>query len=440
MVFPDSVILANIEYQCWQSRKDQRALEQVLLSMLELRKSAFGKQSPSVIQNLANLSQVRISYGLYSTALEAMFEGWSSATTIYGDSGAKQDLRTPRDAESVFNFLWEMTRLDLGETDAKTLQYGQDLAHVYLQLRRLDQAAATFRSLYQASLASFGDANERTGALATTLIDVLERMSGHEDEIRRLHEAASDTSKGDLPLWHADRVRGILSLVSYYVKRKLLPQAEAKLRQYLGQLKKFPTDDGDETFVFIAISDVTLRPGQLLSSMGRPKAATEVFTAYWMQYEQDTSYNGLLHADSSALSKFRIVAEELIILGAFGDANDILTRLRAWHLESSDTMTSDEALLVALALARCCHLSPGSDDTEDPLRYLYETLFGEDDHSHQLDTNELTVCINLATLYNSFGRVNDAIDVCLQALRSGPRFWTSHSSVSARQEACLSRQ
>ena len=433
-VFLDSVTLAQAEYTYWKSSKDHESLEQALLCVLKLRRSAFGERSRSIIQNLAAIALVRNSDGSHSAALGTLFEAWVSAKDIYGEAstvckefaqvyhGNLQICRKtpgfhiPRDAERIFKSLWETLRNELGDTDSETLRYGQDLARLYVEIQRLDQAATLLRILHQACLGSSNVPGERIADLGDALVEVLEQMPGQEEEIQHLLEVLSDTAQGTLTLWHPRRVRNILHLVNLYVKRQALSQAEGKLRDYLEQLDGVVCPDGAAISLFIGISDVTLRLGQLLSTSNRIEEATQVLVAYWRRYEQGNTINGMSHASSSALPRFRIVAEELITLGASSEAKEILTRIRAWHFANLDT-TSDEALFVALALARCCHLIPSDDDAGDFLKELYDTLFSGDRQSDGFSASKLTVCINLASLYKASGRVADAIDVCLQALR-----------------------
>ena len=433
-VFLDSVTLAQAEYTYWKSSKDHESLEQALLCVLKLRRSAFGERSRSIIQNLAAIALVRNSDGSHSAALGTLFEAWVSAKDIYGEAstvckefaqvyhGNLQICRKtpgfhiPRDAERIYKSLWETLRNELGETDSETLRYGQDLARLYVEIQRLDQAATLLRILHQACLGSSKVPGERIADLGDALVEVLEQMPGQEEEIQHLLEVLSDTSQGNLTLWHPRRVRNILHLVSLYVKRQALSQAEGKLRDYLEQLDGVVCPDDAAISLFIGISDVTLRLGQLLSTSNRIEEATQVLVAYWRRYEQGNTINGMSHASSSALPRFRMVAEELITLGASSEAKEILTRIRAWHFANLDT-TSDEALFVALALARCCHLIPSDDDAGDFLKELYDALFSGDRQSDGFSASKLTVCIDLASLYKASGRVADAIDVCLQALR-----------------------
>lgn len=432
-VFPDSVSLALAEYTFWQSTKDHRSLERLLVRAIELRRFAFGKRSRSLAQSIASLARVRIDVGSDSEGFRTLMEAWDLTKDIYDENSPvrrecaevysatlricrkRSDLQVPRDAERIVKYLWERLRLELGEVDPKVLQLGKDLAELYIETQRLEQAETIIRTLHRACLGAWGVSDERTADLAEALIEVLEQLSGQDEEVRRLRESLSDTSIGTIALWHPRRVKTVLCLVDFYERRQLLSLAEQRLRDYLEQLDNTQGQEGAGMSLFIGISDVTLRLGQLLASKNQTQEAIEAFVAYWRRYEEDLPLNGELELVGSALSRFRLVAEELIRLGASYKAKEILMRLRAWHFEDIHGV-NDELLRVSLALARCLRLSPCGDDAEKVLKDLYDTLFNGNRRSDKLDGGELTICIDLASLYKSSGRIATAIDVCLQVL------------------------
>lgn len=436
-ILPDSSLLALAESTFWSSSKNVIQLEQSLLQVLELRKSVFGERSCSVVQNLASIAHLQTKNKSFHEALLTLFEAWTLCKNLYGEASSitkdcaevycetvleykqTQEYKTSREAETVFRFLWEALRLELGDTHEKALQYGQDVAQLCIEMRRLDQAVTILRSLHRACLDCLGVLNDRTSTIADTLITVLEEQSDREEEIERLREAISDASMHSTEPWQPRRIKNTLQLVDIYENRLLWSQAESRIVQYLETLNSVivTSHDGTDISVLVACGDLTYRLSRFLSARSRFEEATKTLISFSQHFEHvSISATRLLPSGAaSEFTKFRIIADEMIALGATASAQVILMKLRACYMEENDTR-SKEALLVSLSLVRCFRLDLNKEDAEAMLQNLYDMLLGDDNRSKPLGTNDLSVLIQLALFHKQSGKLSDAIKICTRTL------------------------
>lgn len=84
--YVDSLLLARCERYYWRLQASGKALEQLHRQALHLRKSIFGKQSRSIIQNLVTLAILCLSSGNSASALYPLSESWEMACKVFGDN------------------------------------------------------------------------------------------------------------------------------------------------------------------------------------------------------------------------------------------------------------------------------------------------------------------------------------------------------------------
>ena len=296
------------------------------------------------------------------------------------------------------------------------LQYGQGLASLYADGKQFEQAASIFRILHQACLRACGVLDDRTPFYAEALIQVLEHIPGQENEVQRIREALSDVSMETAELWDRRRVEHIMRLVEYYTRHQSWSEAEAKLRDYLTRLSNFTRQDSADVSLYMALGDVTIRLSRILSQRHLHEEAIQTLVKFCPQYEQGLLLSKEINISDTVLSRFRIIAEELMELRAINEATAILTKLSAWHSENPRE-TSEETLLVTLALAKCFRLKTDNDNAEPLLKDMYDLLLVNGFRLDTLGSASLTLCIELASFYRATGRVKAAIDVCLQTLK-----------------------
>ena len=268
-------------------------------------------------------------------------------------------------------------------------------------------------------------------------MQALEHLPGRQDETLRICEELSDVPNEGPELWSSKRVTDLLRLVGYFTRRQLWSKSETKLRDYLTRLYSFQNETSADQAVLRATGDVAFCLSRLLSDRSLKEDAIEVLMKLWSCLEQHLLLTDETEISRSMMPHFRLIAEELRPLGAMDQATSILTKLRAWYIDHQCD-TSDEALLVSLALAKFHQLRNDKEDAQSLLESLYANLMGECGlRPEAFGLAGLSVCLDLASLYSTASRMSDAIDVCTGVLQTS---WPSiiegtsvHRDISTQQ-------
>ena len=201
-----------------------------------------------------------------------------------------------------------------------------------------------------------------------------------------------------------------------YERCKLWQLAEETLVKNWNEVQECSLNTGAEEEAVLAYADISVRRSQFLYGRAHREEAIQVLGGFWEHFEHEFNSCAEKRFSTSTLSRLRLVAEEMIKLDAYGESTVILNKLRAWYLESSQ-QTSEEAILVSISLSKCLKHSKGGDDAELLLKALFDILMGDHEGSKATCHDQVSICIELAMIYKSSGRLSDAIDICTRSFQ-----------------------
>ena len=295
------------------------------------------------------------------------------------------------------------------------MRYAEELASFYLECAKYDQAAAVYRSIYETCGHVHGLHDERTAVYANALVKVLERRPGAESDIQRIREAILNACEESLDLWHPSYLTNLMNLVDYYKHHHLWIEAEQKLRAYEKDSYESMKVNTTTRSMLVALGEIAVRLSGILLARNCQEEAQQVLIRFWTHCEPQLESDDLSSVDEALVCQIRKVAENLMQLRAFAEGVIILSKIQAWYLIMSQ-QTSEDAILVSQALARCYRANLDNNRAEAVLEDLVKNLIGLGESKGDLTSASLRACFELASLHKSTERYASAVPICEQAL------------------------
>lgn len=354
-IFPDSVLLAQLESSCWEKLATEELISRHSLA-LNIRAACFQDKGLSTLQTLMSLGNIYYTYTPdAATAARFFYRAANLSQHILPRSSnvtvmcAVRFLQTTEAINftertelatwriGMIEFMIEFSKTKYGSNSKAVLKWYQTLAELYVNINEEHNASVTYKSIYEIIVVLEGKHSPRAKAVGERFrgMDIVLRGQGNKQDIKEVEDMLLETSESV----HEGDTANIdtrLHLASLYMSHQQWAQAEETLIvlwQHISEACRIKASYK----LRMSQLQVATEYAKLLRRMKRDDEAVGILTCVWVEYENQA------FEDTAMTLHIKEIGELFKTFGILDVALTVFSKVWTWFKSKGKT-THKEAV------------------------------------------------------------------------------------------------